>query len=275
VTKTLEQRKAELPKREVRTVTVGKLEVRSEGDVDAGTPLVISGYAAVFGAEYYYGGTSADDCYFVESIAKGAFAKSIQDGDVRLLAEHEGLPLARSRAGEGTLTLTEDDHGLLIEAELDPSNPKVQEIRSALSRGDLDGMSFGFSCVRDTWDETEAGVATRLIQEVRLYECSLVTFPAYEATEVGLRSLFDERLATAVQEARAGKVLSAANAQLIKTALEALTELKQHLDAGDDDAAAADEVSSDERSAEQPNESRKAFAQYQRELELLELSRRR
>ena len=68
---------------------------------------------------------------FTEFVKRGAFSKTINDGaDVRLLIDHEGVPLARTKSG--TLTLEEDDRGLRVEADLDPSNPDAARIISAI-----------------------------------------------------------------------------------------------------------------------------------------------
>jgi len=49
-------------------------------------------------------------------------------------------------------------------------------------------MSFGFSVPRggDSWNEDGS---QRTLQQVRLHETSIVTFPAYQATSAAVRSL--------------------------------------------------------------------------------------
>lgn len=102
---------------------------------------------------------------------------------MRLLANHTGLPLARSKSG--TLELSSDDIGLKVRATLDPSNPAAQEVRSAMERGDVDQMSFAFRVVRDQWN---ADYSERTISEVKLFDVSVVTYPANPATVVKLRA---------------------------------------------------------------------------------------
>jgi HK97 family phage prohead protease len=101
---------------------------------------------------------------------------------VRLLINHEGTPLARTKSGTLKLSAAPD---LRAVAELDPANPKVQEIRSAMSRGDLDQMSIGFRVHKQDWnnDYTE-----RTIREVELFDVSVVTYPASPTTTASLRS---------------------------------------------------------------------------------------
>lgn len=140
----------------------------------------VSGYAAVFGQQTDIGGC------FREVIAPGAFAKAIGRDDVVFLINHEDLPLARTRSG--TLTLCEDSHGLFMETVLDPSDPDVQTIVPKMKRGDLDKMSFAFRATVQEWDET-VDPPLRTISEVELFDVSIVTTPAYDGTEIGLRSL--------------------------------------------------------------------------------------
>ena len=165
-----------VPDREVRRVE--RLELRQSDD---GLPM-IEGYATVYDYRYDIGG-GPDMGGFTEVIATGAASKSAQEADVRLLANHGGLPLARTRSG--TLQLESDDIGLKVRATLDPTNPAAQEVRSAMERGDVDQMSFAFRVVRDQWN---ADYSERTISEVKLFDVSVVTYPANPATVVKLRA---------------------------------------------------------------------------------------
>lgn len=159
-------------------------EVRSIGDAaDVKTEadgIRVSGYAAVFNQEADIGG------WFREVIAPGAFTAAIGRDDVVFLINHEGLPLARTRSG--TLTLTQDDHGLRMETILDPTDPDVLSIVGKMKRGDLDKMSFAFMPEVQIWDDTQ-DPPLRTITQASLYDVSIVTTPAYEGTDIGLRSL--------------------------------------------------------------------------------------
>ena len=158
---------------EKRSIAYSNLEVRSENE---GRTIV--GYAAVFDSPSEYMG-------FTEFVKRGAFSKTLNDGaDVRLLIDHEGVPLARSKSG--TLALEEDERGLRVEAELDPMNPDAARIISAMKRGDLSQMSFAFRTVKDSWN---ADRSVRELREVQLFDVSVVTFPAYEQTVAELRRI--------------------------------------------------------------------------------------
>lgn len=151
------------------------VEIRAEGEA-----IKVSGYAAVFNQEADIGG------WFREVIAPGAFKDAIGRDDVVFLINHEGLPLARTRSG--TLTIREDDKGLYMETELDPCDPDVMCIVPKMKRGDLDKMSFAFLPTIQEWDES-GDIPIRTIMEASLSDVSIVTNPAYDGTDIGLRSL--------------------------------------------------------------------------------------
>ncbi len=159
--------------REVRVST--KAEVRA-----ADGKVSVVGHPAVFNQEANIAGC------FREIIRPGAFSRAITQDDVPFLIEHEGLPLARNTAG--TLKLSEDDIGLRMETDLLADDPDVMRIVPKMQRGDLSKMSFAFEALRQEWDET-GDIPLRTIIECRLYDVSIVTMPAYEGTDIGLRSL--------------------------------------------------------------------------------------
>jgi HK97 family phage prohead protease len=162
--------------RELRAFTSADLNFR---DTAAGG-FTFDGIASVTGTAYQVRDQWGD---YAETIAAGAFSKTLKEkADVRLLINHEGTPLARTKSGTLKLSAAPD---LRAVAELDPANPKVQEIRSAMSRGDLDQMSIGFRVHKQDWnnDYTE-----RTIREVELFDVSVVTYPASPTTTASLRS---------------------------------------------------------------------------------------
>jgi HK97 family phage prohead protease len=177
-------------------------EVRSAGlPVElreaAGEGVRVVGYAAVFNQDADIGG------WFRERIAPGAFTDAIGRDDVVFLVNHEGLPLARTRSG--TLTLAQDDHGLRIETMLDPDDPDVKAILPKMRRGDLDKMSFAFLPEVQEWDESQ-DPPLRTIKRASLFDVSIVTTPAYDGTEIGLRSLDDHRKAQRAQNRESARL---------------------------------------------------------------------
>ncbi len=175
-----------------------RAELRAADDGTFG----LHGYASVTDVWYEVAGGAPYG--WNEMIARGAFTKALtENDDVRLLIEHEGLPLARTWSR--TLTLEADERGLLADApSLDLRNPRAQELHSVIERGDADQMSFAFKVVRQEWNDD---YTERRILEVRLYDVSVVTYPANPATVVALRNA-----APAHVEERAAMTLATAQA---------------------------------------------------------------
>lgn len=137
---------------------------------DDGKTIGVRGYAARFDSEAHG-----------EVIRPSAFNRTVSQRDnVRLLVNHEGVPLASTRAG--TLTLGIDERGLWFDAEdLDLVNPDVQRLVSAMSRGDIDQCSFA-----GYFNDAPEVDGLREVREVSLVDVSVVTYPWYEETSVGL-----------------------------------------------------------------------------------------
>jgi len=180
---TPEQRSKLTDERNTKRGKVG-VEVR----LASSTPVVktrddstfnLRGYATVYDVAYpIAGGPEAGG--WMEIIERGATAKSINDGaDVKLLMNHEGIALARTASG--TMRLISDDLGMMVDADLDPESPYAQSVRSAVMRGDCDQMSFAFKVIQQNWNED---YSERRIREVMLFDASLVTYPASDATIV-------------------------------------------------------------------------------------------
>lgn len=138
---------------------------------------------------------------FYEIIARGALDKA-DLSDVRFLANHGGLPMARSRKGSklNTMKFDIDDKGMVIRSELDiKNNSDARALHSAVNRGDITGMSFMFGIRKSDWIDTDTDHPTRIIKEISaVVEVSAVTFPAYPTTEINARST--EAVETALLE---------------------------------------------------------------------------
>lgn len=173
-----EQTGSDMSEKEIRRGVPVEIREGESGEIR------VAGYAAVFNEETSIGGM------FTEVIMRGAFKNAIGRDDVVFLINHEGLPLARTRSG--TLTLVEDERGLYMEAMLDQTDPDVRSIVPKMKRGDLDKMSFAFRPVRQKWDDNSK-MPKRMIQEAQLFDVSIVTTPAYDGTEIALRSLEKHR----------------------------------------------------------------------------------
>ena len=161
------------PSCEVRTVPT------ESGSLITGRPIVY--------------GSRTDLGFFDEIIEPGALDQADLT-DVRFLVNHntDMIPLARSRRNNGnsTMTLTVVPEGLDMEAVIDTeNNATARELRSAIERGDLSGMSFMFSINDDEWEDLDTDHPTRHIRKIgSVVEVSGVTFPAYDATTINARS---------------------------------------------------------------------------------------
>ena len=166
-------------------------ELRIDEQPEQEAPKIV-GYAAVFDS------LSTDLGGFREKIERGAFTDSLANNDeVHALFNHSNDRLL-GRRGAGTLRLQEDDHGLKI--EIDPPNTSDgRDVVELLRRGDLASMSFGFYNVTDYWETVEEE-DIRTIKKARLFDVSIVTTPAYLATEAAVRSLEQYRSAQIVDD---------------------------------------------------------------------------
>jgi len=138
----------------------------------------IEGYAAIFNSKTEIG-------WFTESIAPGAFAESIaRPDDVRALFNHDANQvLGRTKAG--TLELREDEKGLFC-VITPPETQLGRDLVVSIERGDISQMSFGFYLEVEESQAEKDKKPHFVIKKARLFDISPVTFPAYEATEVGI-----------------------------------------------------------------------------------------
>ena len=208
-----------LSKIETRTQTT-EFEIRE----DETGGMLFEGYAAVFDSP-------SEPLPFIERIAPGAFRGSLrQRNDIKILWNHDtGSILGSTRAG--TLSLTEDDRGLRVSAQL-PNTTLGRDTAELLRRGDVNAMSFGFSVPKngDSWntDGTE-----RTLNQVRLHEVSIVAFPAYTATagtatvrgldKIAKRAEVDaDQLSDALLKIESGETMTLEEKSLITKVLDTL-----------------------------------------------------
>lgn len=165
----------------------GKLETREEGGGRA-----IEAYFAVFNQR-----TELIPGYY-EEIAPGAFAQSLNSGDIRCLFNHDsGLVLGRTASG--TLQLQEDAHGLWGRVLINENDKQAMDIYARVARGDISGCSFGFNPKREEYRDVENGILARLL-EADTIEVSVCAFPAYEGTQAQARSIQEARKRTLEQK---------------------------------------------------------------------------
>jgi uncharacterized protein len=217
----ISQESEQMAKIEKRTNEV-KFELRA---VEDGDGMTFTGYAAVFNSP-------SEPLPFIERIAPGAFKRSLKArNDIKLLWNHDtGAVLGSTRAG--TLKLEEDSYGLRVTAVL-PDTNLGRDVRTLVQRGDVNAMSFGFSVPAggDTWN---ADGTERTLKSVRIFEVSVVAYPAYQQTAgtatvrsfdaVAVRAEVDaDKLADAMLAIEDGKDLSLEQSELLTTVIQRLT----------------------------------------------------
>lgn len=182
---------------EFRSFQISELRFVDDGE----GPRRLRGYAAVFNSESEPlprrdGGT------FVETIAPNAFDRTLRSGrEIRAFVNHDtNLPIGSTK--NGSLLLSTDERGLLVDIELPPTT-YAMDLATNVASGLVHSFSFGFSIPRngDSWS---ADGSSRELREIILHEVSPVTgFPAYPETDSAqLRSTdeTDENIETDVEQ---------------------------------------------------------------------------
>jgi len=204
---------------EFRTFDAEVTEIRA---MENGDGMTFGGYA------WRYNAPSLP-LPFTERIAPGAFTRTLKSkNDIRAYVNHDDTLLLGSTRAK-TLRIDDRADGGWVEIDL-PDTTTGRDIRTLVERGDISGMSFGFSTVKDAWsvDGNE-----RTLNEVRLHEVSVVTgVPAYPQTTASVRAMRDlatraavdaDALAMAINELQAGNTLTA---DQVATLFEVINTLK-------------------------------------------------
>lgn len=174
---------------------VRQMETREEADGGK----IVEGYATVFNTVYEL--WREPDFIVLEQIAPEAF-----DGcdmrDVIMQYNHEGRVFART--GNGTLTVTPDEVGLKVIANLGGTELGGQ-VFEEIAGGYSDKMSFGFVVAEDKREVTEdrenniTTVLRTITRISKLYDVSVVSIPANDATSISARS-YGEGVAAELKE---------------------------------------------------------------------------
>lgn len=154
---------------------------------------------------------------FHEIIRPGAFTKTVREADIVSLWNHDPLWVLGRRSNK-TLTVGLSEDGAEATVQLDGDDSMHQYFARRVERRDVTGTSFGFSVVKEKWgvDEENDNTPLRELLEVKLFDISPVTFPAYPESDAEARSLVDvvtlkagqpfDELAEALTELQDGKV---------------------------------------------------------------------
>lgn len=224
---------------------------------------IITGYGIVFNSD------SENLGGFIEQVDPRAVTKTLSESDIRGMAEHDSRYLL-GRVKAGTMRLSTDSRGVRYEIDVNPNDPIAMGIYARVQRGDLDGSSFCFETLQESWD-WEAVPARRRLLEINLLEMGPVTFPAYSESTAqsrvkeALKRIASklghpvERMAEALKSGeirslidapnpdepdlgdepliaeRVGKKLSATTLAALQRAVQELTDLMNGPDDGEDD----------------------------------------
>lgn len=174
-------------------VPLVEVEWRDSGDAAKKTETTLRGHAAIFNS------LSEDLGGFRELIEPGFFRAALRKKpDVRLLFNHDpNFVLARTASG--SLELREDTRGLHVFATVDKTIGWVKDLRTSMQRGDIDQMSFAFTLTEagDDWAVADNGAVVRTLRADgadELFDTSVVTYPAYRATHVDMRSQLEDAI---------------------------------------------------------------------------------
>lgn len=173
-----------------------KMELKTEQTNEES--YIVRGYCTTYDEEYLlFGG---DDYAVFEKVDRDAFV-GCDMSDVIMQYDHEGRVFAR--VSNKTLSLTSDEHGLLIEADLGGTE-RGRQLYEEIKGGYTSKMSFGFTVTDDAVEErNENGktIYTRTIKRIgKLYDVSAVSLPANDGTEISARAFCDGVIAEAEAE---------------------------------------------------------------------------
>lgn len=187
--------------------------------------LIVSGYVNKAGE---WSQPLGREKRFIERIMPGTFKRALDKGnDVDLLAEHDNAKLLASTKN-GSLSLTEDEKGLYMEARISPTS-WGKDYHQLIKDGLLTNMSFGMTVGKDKWEKRGDGTYERSIEDINLVEVSVVKNPAYVQSTIQARSIdvIEEPKITLTEEPKMDKEkqLKELRAQLEALETEAVKEV--------------------------------------------------
>ena len=165
-----------------RRFTTTHVRAVARGNAVANSPGTLTGYASIFNS------LSTDLGGFKERVHRNAFDRALREqDDVRALINHSPDRII-GRTTNGTLRLSTDAHGLRMECDVADTS-YGRDIYTSVQRGDVDAMSFAFTCDDEDWSdetdpETNSVIPVRTVKDVHLLDVSPVVYEAYPGTEV-------------------------------------------------------------------------------------------
>lgn len=168
---------------ELRLCNASRFAIDATADFktrEDGEDRIIEGYFSVFDSEYQVW----DD--WTEVVKQGAFRETLKKDDIRALVNHD-TTLVLGRTTADTLELREDEHGLFGRIKVNPNDQDAMNLYARVQRGDVTQCSFGFDVLANETEKRD-GITYTYLTDVKLYEVSCCTFPAYTATEIQARN---------------------------------------------------------------------------------------
>lgn len=202
--------------REYRSMMLN-IETRAEGDEpEEKETMIVSGYASTFEEPYTL--FEDNDIILREVVDKDAFADTDMS-DVIMQYNHEGRVIARN--SNNTLTVTPDEKGLFIKADLSGTE-LGRELYEEIRGGYTDKMSFGFTIdrlerTRTDLEDGRIDVLNRILRVSKLYDVSAVSIPANDGTSISVETRSE--IDGVIEEARAER-LNRAKLELKKRLLK-------------------------------------------------------
>jgi len=199
--------------REYRFIPMDRFEIRKAEEEGSEPSFFVEGYATTWDEYVLF---EEDGVQYKEQILPEAFEDADMT-DVIFVKDHQGTVYARTK--NGTLTLTVDEHGLKVKADMSKTS-SAREAFEEIASGMYDQMSFAFTVNADEYDQR---THKRTIKGLKkLYDTSFVGFPANPGTDISVstRDYFNgviemERAERLLQEQKQ-RELELAKAELIK-----------------------------------------------------------
>lgn len=211
---------------DIKHLTLGKVVTEGPG-LKAGTTLKAGqmlAYASVFGNVDSYG----------DVVVKGAFTNTLADWRQR---KDRKIPLLYGHNMHDPnmnigviLEAEEDDRGLKILAQFD-DDAMAQKVYRLVKAGRIAELSFAFDTIKSALlDDPDRPDAFRELQELKLYEVSVVPIGANSETEVLAIKAAAVGMTQVAEAVKAGRTLSKANESSIRSALEGISAAKDALE---------------------------------------------
>lgn len=125
---------------------------------------------------------------FREKIKKGCFQRALEKAaNINLLYEHNPKAILSSTKG-GHMTLEEDEIGLKVTAKIIPTS-LGKDVHQLIKAKVVNGCSFGFRMLKDSWKKASDGIFLRTIEELELFEVTICENGAYPQGMVSARGL--------------------------------------------------------------------------------------